>query len=120
MKVKLLYVIAYSLVRIFMALSDHIALIATATLIIQVVVLFLVGYGYTLTSENCSIAGMQRSCRVAVILLLVTVFAGMIPSFVLLSISEGILEESLTMVFSGRTVHGIAVELAVALGLWLV
>jgi len=63
---------------------------------------------------------MQRSCRVAVILLLVTVFAGIIQSFVLLSISEGILEELLTGVFIGKTVHGIAGALAVAIGLWLV
>jgi uncharacterized membrane protein YozB (DUF420 family) len=101
-----------------MALSNPIVLIATVTLIMQIVVLFLVLYGYA-NKRKQQFRRHGKIMTTAVIAHSVMIFAVMIPSLVLLSLL-GVLEMPLTMALIASVIHGLTGAVAVTLGLWLV
>jgi uncharacterized membrane protein YozB (DUF420 family) len=100
-------------------LNDPFALIATTSLIIQVIVLFLLLYGYLL-KRRLKFRQHGITMTAAVILHLVMIFVIMIPSFVLAVVPNYILPKPLEIVSIVGLIHGIAGVLAASLGVWRV
>ena len=100
-------------------LNDPFALIATTSLAIQVIVLFLLLYGYLL-KRRLEFRRHGITMTAAVILHLVIIFVIMIPSFVLAVVPNYILPKPLEIVSIVGLIHGIAGVLAASLGVWRV
>ncbi len=100
-------------------LNNPFALIATTSLTIQIIVLFLLLYGYLLKRQlKFRQHGIAMSA--AVVLHLVVVFAIMIPSFVLAVFPDFIVPNVSGIISVVTLVHVVAGALAVSLGVWLV
>ena len=100
-------------------LSDPYALIATVSLIIQVIVLLMLFYGYSL-KRNSKFWQHGRIMAVALILHLITIFAIMIPSFVYAVVPSYIVPFPLELISIIGLLHGIAGITVMILGIWLV
>jgi uncharacterized membrane protein YozB (DUF420 family) len=100
-------------------LSDPYALIATASLIIQVIVLFLLLYGYML-KRKLKFWQHGRTMAVALVLHLIMIFAIMIPSFVYAVVPSYIIPFPLELISIIGLLHGIAGITVMILGSWLV
>jgi len=100
-------------------LNDPFALIATTSLVIQVIVLFLLLYGYLL-KRRLKFRQHGITMFAAVVLHVAMVFVIMIPSFVLAVIPHYILLTPLEIVSVVGLLHGITGSLAILLGVWLV
>lgn len=98
---------------------DIYTLIATASLIVQIVVfvLLVVGFYYK-RRQKFRWHGIVMAS--AVVLHLVTIFAVMIPSFVLAIVPEFIIPEPLMLVSMAGLFHGVFGIAAVGLGIYLV
>jgi membrane-associated HD superfamily phosphohydrolase len=100
-------------------LNNPFALIATTSLTIQIIVLFLLLYGYSLKRKlRFRQHGITMSA--AVVLHLVVVFAIMIPSFVLAVIPGYVIPNFSGIISVVSLVHAVAGALAGSLGVWLV
>lgn len=94
-------------------------LIATASLVVEIVVLALVLYGYFLKRrQNFRRHGITMTS--AVVLHTITIFVIMIPSFVLALVPEFIVPKPLELISIIALIHGITGILAISLGVWLV
>ena len=100
-------------------LSDPYALIATASLIIQVIVLFLLVYGYSL-KKKLKFHQHGMTMAVALVLHLIMIFAIMIPSFAISVVPIYIIPFPLELISINGLLHGIAGILVMLLGGWLV
>jgi uncharacterized membrane protein YozB (DUF420 family) len=100
-------------------LSDPYALIATASLIIQVIVLFLLLYGY-LFKKKLKFRQHGMTMAVALVLHLIMIFAIMIPSFAISVVPSYIIPFPLELISIIGLLHGIAGILVMLLGGWLV
>src|SRR5665647_1614804 len=100
-------------------LSDPYALIATASLIIQVIVLFLLLYGYSL-KKKLKFQQHGMTMAVALVLHLIMIFAIMIPSFAISVVPIYIIPFPLELISIIGLLHGIAGILVMLLGGWLV
>ncbi|MGA3059805.1 MAG: hypothetical protein ABSD92_05490 [Candidatus Bathyarchaeia archaeon] len=100
-------------------LNNPFALIATASLTIQIVVLFLLSYGYLL-KRHLRFREHGKAMFIAVVLHLSTVFTVMIPSFVLAIVPNFILPNSNGITSVVTLVMLVTGTLAVSLGVWLV
>ena len=100
-------------------LNNPVALIATINLIIQIVVLFLLLYGYLLKRQ---LRFRQHGITMftAVVLHLASVFAIMIPSFVLALVPDFIVPNVYGLTSVVTLVMVVTGALAVSLGVWLV
>ncbi len=100
-------------------LNNPFALVATASLAIQIVVLFLLIYGYLLKKQ---LRFRQHGIAMfaAVVLHLATVFALMIPSFVLAIVPHFIIPKFYGITSVVTLVMAVAGALAASLGVWLV
>jgi uncharacterized membrane protein YozB (DUF420 family) len=99
-------------------LSSIVATI-TASLIIQIIVLILLAYGYLLKRKSkYRQHGLVMAAAVVVHLLMI--FYIMIPSFVLAIVPEYILASPLELTSIVGLFHGILGIVALALGVWLV
>ena len=100
-------------------LNNPFVLIATTDLTIQIVVLFLLLYGYLLNRQR---RFWQHGITmfVAVVLHLAMLFAIMIPSFVLAIVPDFIVPNVYGIISVVTLVMTIAGTLAVSLGVWLV
>jgi len=100
-------------------LSNPFALVATASLTFQIIVLFLLLYGYLLKRQ---MRFRQHGIAMfsAVILHLATVLAIMVPSFVLAIIPEFITPNVYGITSVLTLIMAVAGALAVSLGVWLV
>jgi hypothetical protein len=104
----------------FMAfLSDPYALAATASLIIQFVVLFLLFFGYSL-KRKLKFLQHGKIMAVALVLHLIMIFAIMIPSFVYSVVPSYIIPFPLELISIIGLLHGIAGIIVIILGSWLV
>ena len=103
-----------------MALLDNpVALIITTSLVIQIIVLFLLTYGYFL-KRKLKFRKHGIIMALAVILHLAIVFYVMIPSFVFAVIPNYVVPTPLAWVSLVGLIHGILGSLALALGVWIV
>jgi len=100
-------------------LSDPYALIATVSLIIQVIVLFMIMYGYSLKRKS-KFWQHGRIMAVALILHLIMIFAIMIPSFAYAVVPSYIIPFPLELISIIGLLHGIAGIAVIILGSWLV
>jgi membrane-associated HD superfamily phosphohydrolase len=100
-------------------LNDPLALLATASLITEIIVLFLLVFGYSL-KRRVKIRQHGITMAAAVVLHLITIFAIMIPAFVLVIAPEYIIPAPLGLVSAVGLMHGVTGILAIALGIWLV
>jgi hypothetical protein len=100
-------------------LNNPTALIVTASLTIQIIVLFLLSYGYYL-KKKLSYRKHGLTMASALILHLSTVFAIMIPSLVLAVIPQYIFKNPLGAVSIVGIIHGILGASALSLGIWIV
>jgi len=100
-------------------LSDPYALIATVSLIIQVIVLFLLLYGFSL-KRKLKFWQHGRVMAVALILHLIMIFVFMIPSFAYEVVPSYIIPFPLELISIVGLFHGIAGIAAIILGCWLV
>ena len=100
-------------------LNNPYALIATTNLTIQIVVLFLLLYGYLLKRQR-RFRQHGIAMFVAVVLHLAMVFAIMIPSFVLAIVPDFIVPNVYGIISVVTLVMVVAGALAVSLGIWLV
>ncbi len=100
-------------------LSDPYALIATASLIIQVIVLFLLLYGYSL-KKKLKFRQHGMTMAVALVLHLIMIFVIMIPSFVISIVPSYIIPFPLELISIIGLLHGIAGISVMLLGGWLV
>jgi len=100
-------------------LSDPYVLIATVSLIIQVIVLFMLMYGYSLKSKS-KFWQHGRIMAVALILHLIMIFVIMIPSFVYALVPSYIIRFPLELISIVGLFHGIAGIVVMILGSWLV
>ena len=100
-------------------LNNPFALIATTSLTIQIVVLFLLLYGYLL-KRRLRFRQHGIAMFVAVVLHLAMVFAIMIPSFVLAIVPDFIVPNVYGITSVVTLVMVVAGALAVSLGVWLV
>jgi hypothetical protein len=100
-------------------LNNFVALTITASLIIQIIVLFLLTYGYYLKSK-LKFRKHGLTMTAAVVLHLSTVFFVMIPSLVASVIPDYIVKAPLQIVSVVGIIHGILGVTAAALGIWLV
>ena len=100
-------------------LSDPYALIATASLIIQVIVLFLLLFGYLL-KKKLKFHQHGMTMAVALVLHLIMIFAIMIPSFAIAVVPSYIIPFPLELISIIGLLHGIAGILVMLLGGWLV
>ncbi len=98
---------------------DTITLVATVSLIIQIVVLLLlvVGYFYKLKLKYYPHGAVMA---IAVILHLITIFAVMVPSFVLGVIPYYVIPEPLMLISLSGVIHGVLGIVAIVLGVYLV
>ncbi len=100
-------------------LNNSVGLIITANLVIQIVVLFLLTYGYVLKRKlRFRHHGIVMST--ALILHLIMVVFIMIPSFVFAVIPEYIVPTPLTATSVVALIHGILGSVALLLGTWIV
>lgn len=102
-----------------MAFLDPYTLIGTASLIIQVIVFFLLIFGYQSKRKQ----KFQRHGIVmasALILHLLAILVIMIPSFVLAVLPEFIIPDPLMMISLVGLIHGITGVLTAVLGIYLV
>jgi uncharacterized membrane protein YozB (DUF420 family) len=102
-----------------MALTDPVVLIATVTAVIQVIVLFLLIYGYTLKAK-LEYAQHGKVMASAVIIHAVTIVLVMIPSLVIITSPNYVLPEPGTLFYTTSIVHVVAGAIAFALGIGLV
>ena len=100
-------------------LNNPFALIATTSLTIQIIVLFLLLYGYSL-KRQLKFRQHGITMAVAVVLHLALVFAIMIPSFVLAIVPDFIVPNVYGLTSVVTLVMVVAGALAVSLGIWLV
>jgi len=100
-------------------LNDPYALIATISLTIQIIVLFLLLYGY-LMKRQLKFRQHGITMTVALILHLVMIFTIMVPSFVLAVFPNFIVPGVSEMISVVTLVHVVAGALVVSLGIWLV
>jgi len=100
-------------------LNNPFALTMTASLIIQIMVLFLLVYGYFLKRK---LKFRQHGITMAatVVLHLSMVFYIMIPSFVLALIPDYIVPAPLAIVSVVGLIHGILGTITLSLGVWIV
>jgi hypothetical protein len=100
-------------------LNNSVALTITANLIIQIVVLFLLAYGYNLKSKlKFREHGIVMST--ALILHLIMAAYVMIPSLVLAVIKEYIIPTPLALTSIVALIHVILGSIALSFGIWLV
>jgi hypothetical protein len=99
--------------------NNPVALIATANLTIQIIVLFLLVLGYSF-KRRLKIRQHGITMAVAVVLHLIMIFLIMIPSFVFAVIPEYIVPAPLGLVSVVGLIHGAAGILAIVFGVWLV
>lgn len=99
-------------------LQDPYAVLALASLIIQIVVLFLLVYGYTL-KRKLKFRSHGLTMALAVILHLTTILAIMIMSFGFL-LSDLIIPAPFDAISMIGLIHGVAGSIAFALGVVLV
>jgi hypothetical protein len=100
-------------------LSDPYVLAATASLIIQVIVLFLLLYGYSL-KRKLKFWQHGRTMAVALVLHLIMIFTIMIPSFAYAVVPSYIIPFPLELISIVGLFHGIAGIAVIILGGWLV
>lgn len=98
---------------------DTITLIATASLIIQIVVLILLVVGYTYKRKT-KFYSHGIIMAASVVLHLITIFAVMMPSFVLGVIPYYVISEPLMLTSLTGIIHGVLGIAAIALGIYLV
>lgn len=94
-------------------------MVAAASLIIQIVVLLLLVVGY-FYKRNLRFYLHGAVLAVAVALHLITVFAVMVPSFVLGVIPYYVISQPLTMISLAGVIHGVLGVIAIMLGVYLV
>ena len=100
-------------------LNNSVALIITANLVIQVVVFFLLAYGYNLKSKlRFRRHGIVMST--ALILHLIMAAYVMIPSLVLAVINEYIIPTPLASTSIVALIHVVLGSIALSFGIWLV
>jgi uncharacterized membrane protein YozB (DUF420 family) len=99
--------------------SDLYALIATASLIIQVIVLFMILYGYSL-KKKLKYRQHGMTMALALILHLIMIFAIMIPSFAIAVVPNYIIPFPFELISIIGLFHGIAGIIVMFLGGWLV
>jgi hypothetical protein len=100
-------------------LNNPLALMITASLIIQIIVLFFLTYGYLLKRKsNFRQHGIIMT--IAVILHQTMVFYIMIPSFLISIVPEYIASTPLEVISLVSLIHGILGIIALSLGIWLV
>jgi len=100
-------------------LNNPVALIITASLIVQIIVLILLSYGYYLKSK-LQFRKHGFTMAAAVVLHLSMVFYVMIPSLVVSVIPYYIVAAPLQIVSIVGIIHGVLGATAAALGVWLV
>lgn len=99
--------------------SDLYSLIATASLIIQVIVLFMLLYGYSL-KKKLKFRQHGMTMALALVLHLIMIFAIMIPSFAISVVPSYIIPFPLEIISIIGLLHGIAGIVVMLLGGWLV
>jgi uncharacterized membrane protein YozB (DUF420 family) len=102
-----------------MAFLDPYTLIGTASLIIQVIVFFLLIFGYQ-SKRKQKFRKHGIVMAIALVLHLVTILVIMIPSFVLAVLPEFIIPEPLLIISLVGLIHGITGVLTIILGGYLV
>ncbi|MGD6853272.1 MAG: hypothetical protein ACQCN6_14535 [Candidatus Bathyarchaeia archaeon] len=102
-----------------MALTDPVVLIATVTAVIQVIVLFLLIYGYILKNKQ-KYAQHGKIMASAVIIHAVTIILVMIPSLIIITSPNYVLPEPRTLLYTTSIAHAAAGAIAFVLGTWLV
>lgn len=102
-----------------MAFTNPYVLIGTATLIIEITVLFLLLLGYSF-KRKFKYRSHGFTMTGAVILHLISILSIMIPSFVLAVVPDFIIPQPLLLVSLVGLIHGVAGLVAIALGLYLV
>lgn len=100
-------------------LNNPVALIITISLTVQIIVLFLVVYGYLL-KRKLKFRQHGITMAAAVVLHLTMVFYIMIPSFVWAVIPDYIVPAPLAITSVVGLIHGILGTIALSLGVWLV
>jgi hypothetical protein len=100
-------------------LNNSVALTITANLIIQIVVLFLLAYGYNLKSK---LKFRQHGIVMSTALILHLIMAAyvMIPSLVLAVIKEYIIPTPLALTSIVALIHVVLGSIALSFGIWLV
>ncbi len=105
---------------VFMSVSEEtIVLIGTTSLVVQLVVLGLLAYGYSL-KRKLKFRQHGTTMAAAAILHLITIFALMIPSFVYAVIPEFIVPFPYEFISIISIVHGITGAIAIVFGVGLV
>jgi hypothetical protein len=101
------------------SLLSTIVLTVTASLVVQIVVLFLLAYGYMLKRKFRYLQhGFVMAAAVVVHLLMV--FFLMIPSFVLAVVPDFIVISPFELTSIVGLIHAILGSLSIVLGIWLV
>jgi hypothetical protein len=100
-------------------LSNPVALTITTSLVVQIIVLFLLVYGYWL-KRKLKFRQHGITMAAALILHLTMVLYIMIPSFVLAVIPEYIVPNPLSIVSVAGVLHGIIGTIALSFGIWFV
>ena len=100
-------------------LNNSVALIITASLAVQIIVLSLLIYGYFL-KRKLKFRQHGTVMAAAVVLHLTIVFYVMVPSFVLAVIPDYSVPAPLSIVSIVGVIHAILVATALSLGFWLV
>jgi hypothetical protein len=100
-------------------LSNPFTLVATVSLTIQIIVLFLLLYGYLLNRQR-KFRQHGITMAAAVVLHLAMIFAIMIPSFVLGIIPGFIVPNISEMISVVSLIHAIGGALTIFLAVWLV
>lgn len=100
-------------------LNNPIALIITANLVIQIIVLFLLAYGYSL-KRKLKFRQHGITMASALVLHLTMALVIMIPSFVFAVIPQYIVPTPLALASVVGVIHGILGIIALSLGLWIV
>jgi|WetSurMetagenome_2_1015567.scaffolds.fasta_scaffold36404_3 hypothetical protein len=100
-------------------LDNSVALTITANLVIQIVVLFLLAYGYNL-KRNLKFRQHGIVMSTALILHLIMAAYVMIPSFVLAVIKEYIIPAPLATTSIVALIHVVLGSIALSFGVWIV
>lgn len=100
-------------------LNNPVALIITTSLTIQIIVLFLLMYGYLL-KRKLKFRQHGITMAAAVVLHLTMVFYIMIPSFILAVIPDYIVPAPLEIVSVVGLIHGILGTITLSMGVWIV
>ncbi len=100
-------------------LNNPVALTITVSLVIQIIVLFLLVYGYYLM-KKLKFRNHGITMATAVILHLSMVLYVMIPSFVLAVVPEYIVSAPLALPSVVGLIHGILGSVALSIGVWIV